>query len=249
MLSPDTISAFIDDWTVKGNLAISDGMMDFAAARANMVESQVHTSGVTDHRILAAFSEVPREAFVPFERREIAYVDDDLLIKPANGCHQARFLMEPMVLARLIDLAEIRPGDKVLHIGCGTGYATAILARLAREVVAIDEDAELVSQAATLLTESEVRNVKVTEALHMSGAPVEAPFDVILIDGRIPAVPPSLLEQLFDGGRLVAVVGESAMASAMLYMRHREATSSRPAFEAAVRRLPGFTVERPAFVF
>jgi protein-L-isoaspartate(D-aspartate) O-methyltransferase len=222
-------------------------MMDFAVARANMVESQVRTSGITDHRVLAAFSAVAREDFAPAECRAIAYVDDDLLIKPAEGSRPPRYLMEPMVLARLLELAAIRPSDKVLHVGCGTGYATAILARLAREVVAVDEDAELVVKAKMLLEGA--ANVRVLHAPHAAGAPGEAPFDVILIDGQVPAVPPALLAQLAEGGRLVAVVGERAVATAMLCTRHGEATNSRPAFEAAVRRLPGFVIERPAFVF
>jgi protein-L-isoaspartate(D-aspartate) O-methyltransferase len=157
--------------------------------------------------------------------------------------------MEPMVLARLVQLANIRPGDKVLHVGCATGYATAILANLAREVVAIDEDAELTEMAGKLLVVQDIRNARVIQALHALGAMAEAPFDVILIEGQVPATPAALLHQLADGGRLVAVVGERAMASAMLYTRHGEATSTRAAFDAAVKRLPGFVVERPAFVF
>jgi protein-L-isoaspartate(D-aspartate) O-methyltransferase len=224
-------------------------MMDFAAARANMVESQVRAGGVTDHRVLAAFAAVPREMFAPSERRQVAYVDDDLLIKPANGLHPARYLMEPMVLARLIDLAGIRASDKVLHIGCATGYATAILAQLAREVVAIDEDAGLVSQAMALLRDFGAHNARAIVAAHREGVPSEAPFDVILMDGQVPSLPPAVLQQLADQGRLVAVVGERAVATAMLYTRHGEARSCRPAFDAAVRILPGFKIARAAFVF
>jgi len=229
-------------------LVISRAMVDFAAARANMVESQVRTSGVADHRILAAFGAVQREAFVPAERRALAYIDDDLLVKFDAGL-RPRYLMEPMVLARLIDLAEIRPGDKALHVGCATGYATAILARLAREVVAVDEDADLVALATAALTAASVLNARVIQGDHSQGAAADAPFDVILIEGQVPAVPPTLLAQLEDNGRLVAVVGERAVATAMVRTRHGDAVSSRCAFEAAVKRLPGIVVERPAFVF
>src|SRR3954463_16549654 len=188
--------------------------MDFALARANMVDSQLRTQSVTDHRILAAFSAVPRETFVPQDRRAIAYMDGDLVIKPANGRHPARCLMEPMVLARLIELADVGLGDKVLHVGCATGYATAILAKLAGEVVAIDEDEALVGEARALL--SALPNVRVMCAPHVAGAPAEAPFDVILLEGRVPAVPPTFLTQLADLGRLVAVVGEGPIAAAKL---------------------------------
>jgi protein-L-isoaspartate(D-aspartate) O-methyltransferase len=222
-------------------------MIDFALARANMVESQVRTSGITDHRILAAFGAVPREDFVPPERRGLAYVDDDLLIKPARQSHHARYLMEPMVLARLIELAEIRPQDKILDVGCATGYTAAILARLGREVVAIDEDGELVAEAKRAFTG--VANVHVAEGPHRLGNAGHAPYDVVLIEGRIPAVPSHLLAQLEDEGRIVAVIGERAVSTAMLYSRHGDATSSRPAFEAAVKPLPGFATERPAFIF
>jgi protein-L-isoaspartate(D-aspartate) O-methyltransferase len=232
-----------------GQFGYQRGMMDFAAARANMVESQVRTSGITDHRVLAAFSAIPREEFVPPERRAIAYVDDDLLIKPANGSHPPRYLMEPMVLARLVELAKVRPSNKVLHIGCGSGYGTEILASLARDVLGVDEDAELVAKARALLSARGIANVQVIQAPHAQGAPDAGPFDVILIEGRIPAIPPSLLDQLSEAGRLVAVVGERAVATAMLCSRHGKATSARSVFEAAVRRLPGFVVERPAFVF
>jgi len=211
------------------------------------VDSQLRTQSVTDHRLLAAFSAVPRETFVPQDRRAIAYMDGDLIIKPANGRYPARCLMEPMVLARLIELADVGPGDKVLHIGCATGYATAILAKLAGEVVAIDEDEALASEARALL--AGIPNVRVFCAPHAAGAPSEAPFEVILVEGRIPAVPSTLLTQLADLGRLVTVVGDGPIAAAKLFTRRGAATSSRAAFEAAVSPLPGITAERPAFVF
>jgi protein-L-isoaspartate(D-aspartate) O-methyltransferase len=221
--------------------------MDFAAARVNMVDSQLHTSGVTDYRILAAFGLVPRENFVSPERRCIAYMDGDLVVKPARGAIPARSLMEPMVLGRLIELADVGPDDKVLHVGCATGYATAVLAELGREVVAVEEDGALAAEASRLL--AGITNARVIHGPHAAGAAAEAPFDVILIEGRIPAVPPALLTQLADLGRLVAVVGERAVAAASLYTRHGGATSMRAAFEAAVGPLPGITVEKPAFVF
>jgi protein-L-isoaspartate(D-aspartate) O-methyltransferase len=223
-------------------------MMDFAAARTHMVESQVRTSGVTDHRVLAAFRKVPREDFAPVERRDIAYVDDDLLIS-SNGARPPRYLMEPMVLARLIELAEIRPTDRVLHLGCATGYGTAILGVLAREVLAIDENAELATLAGIALEAHGIANARVLQAPHAEGVPASAPFDVVLIEGQIPLVPSSLLAQLADGGRLVAVVGDRPIAAATLHTRHGDAISIRPAFEAAARPLAGFEVERPAFVF
>jgi protein-L-isoaspartate(D-aspartate) O-methyltransferase len=234
---------------VLANLGISGRMMDFATARAHMVHSQIRTSGVTDPRIIAAFMKLPREEFAPAERRGIAYVDDDLLLRPVNGAYPARYLMEPMVLARLVELAEVGPGDKALDVGCASGYGAAVLAELAREVIAIDEDPELVETALARLAAQGIANVNVIKAPHAEGFPDEAPFDVILIEGRVPAVPQALLGQLAEGGRLVAMIGDRPVASATLYMRAGNAISARSAFEAASRPLPGFATGRPAFVF
>jgi protein-L-isoaspartate(D-aspartate) O-methyltransferase len=155
--------------------------------------------------------------------------------------------MEPMVFARLTELADVGPDDKILHVGCATGYGTAVLAKLGREVVAVEEDEALAAEARRLL--AGIANVHVIHGPHSAGAPAEAPFEVVLIEGRIPVVPPALLSQLADLGRLVAVVGERAVSAASLYTRHGGATSMRAAFEAAVSPLPGIVVEKPAFVF
>jgi protein-L-isoaspartate(D-aspartate) O-methyltransferase len=160
-----------------------------------------------------------------------------------------RSLMEPMALAKLVQLAEIEPGDHVLHVGCATGYATALLAALAKTVVAIDEDASFVEAASASLARLGIANAMIHTSLHAAGWSGGQPYDAILVDGRVPAIPTALFDQLRDGGRLVGVVGDHAVATAIAYNRHDGAISSRPAFEASVGRLPGFTVERPAFVF
>jgi protein-L-isoaspartate(D-aspartate) O-methyltransferase len=157
--------------------------------------------------------------------------------------------MEPMALAKLVQLAEIEPGDHVLHVGCATGYATALLAALAKTVVAIDEDASFDEAASASLARLGIANAMIHTSLHAAGWSGGQPYDAILVDGRVPAIPTALFDQLRDGGRLVGVVGDHAVATANAYKRHDGAISSRPAFEASVGRLPGFTVERPAFVF
>lgn len=218
-------------------------MTDFATARARMIVSQVRPNGITDGRIIQAMAALPRELFVPETRRSIAYVDGDIDI--GNG----RSLMEPMALAKLVQLAEIESSDHVLHVGCGTGYATALLAALCKSVVAIDEDQGFVDAAAVNLARLGIANAKVQKAPHASGWGVAQPYDAILVDGQVPAVPQTLLQQLGDGGRLVAVVGDNLVATATLYSRHDGAFSSLPAFEASVARLPGVVVDRPGFVF
>lgn len=157
--------------------------------------------------------------------------------------------MEPMALAKLVQLAEIDADEKALHIGCVTGYATALLARLCNAVVAIDEDQAFVDSATTNLAALGIANAEVHKAAHAGGWKAAELYDAIVIDGRVPVVPPALLQQLQDGGRLVAVVGDHAVATATVFTRHDGAVSSMPAFEASVARLPGVVVDRPAFVF
>lgn len=215
-------------------------MIDLTTARTNMIVSQVRPNGITDARLIDAMAQVPREDFVPEGQRALAYMDEDVPLKPG------RFLMEPMALAKLIQLAAVKPEDTVLHVGCASGYGSAILARLAAKVTAIDEDPDLIAQASIALSPL---GVTVAAAPHAQGISTGGPYDVILVDGRVPQVPQDLLAQLRDGGRLVAVVGETSMAPAKLYLKHGGNISARTGFEASVSPLPGFAVERPAFVF
>jgi protein-L-isoaspartate(D-aspartate) O-methyltransferase len=218
-------------------------MTDFAIARARMIASQVRPNGITDGRILQAMAILPREMFVPEARRSIAYVDEDIDIGAG------RYLMEPMALAKLVQLAEIDADDHVLHVGCGTGYATALIASLCHSVIGIDEDEALVETASANMARLGVANVTIHKAAHASGWSAGQPYDAIMVDGRVPAVPPALLQQLQDGGRLVAVVGDNAVATATVFSCNNGAISSLPAFEASVAQLPGVVVERPGFVF
>ena len=218
-------------------------MTDFAAARANMVECQVRPNKVTDSRLLAAMASVPRERFVPEGLVGHAYVDDDIAVAPG------RYLMEPMVLARLLQAAAIEPGDVVLDIGCATGYSTAILARLAATVVALESDEALAETAIELLTGLDADNSAVVVGEHAAGYAAQAPYDVIVLEGAVEQVPEALGEQLVEGGRLVAVVtGGGRVGKATLMLRVRGALSGRVLFDAAVSPLPGFAVER-GFVF
>lgn len=208
-----------------------------------MIDSQIRPNGITDGRIIQAMASLPRELFVPETRRAVAYMDEDIDI--GSG----RSLMEPRALAKLIQLAEIDADETALHVGCGTGYATALIARLCNKVVAIDEDQAFADAAAASLAALGVANASVHKAAHAGGWKAGEPYDAIVLDGRVPAVPQALLQQLRDGGRLVAVVGDQTVATATVYTRHEGAISSLPAFEASVARLPGVAVDRPVFVF
>lgn len=218
-------------------------MVDFSTARLNMVESQIRTNKVTDGRILDALETIPREAYVPEPRRGICYVDEDLAI--GGG----RYLMEPMVLARLLQEARIGADDVVLDVGCATGYSCAVLARLAATVVGVESEAGLAEQANKILSDQGIDNAVVIEDPLGDGYPKQAPYNVIVLEGAVAEVPKAIREQLADGGRLVAVLREGeGMGRAILMQRSGEVVSSRVLFDAATPYLPGFKREE-RFVF
>lgn len=217
-------------------------MFDYRAARLNMVESQLRTNKVTDAAVLGAFLAVPRELFVPPHLAGIAYVDEDV---PLGG---ERYLMEPMILARLLQLAEIAPGDGVLEIGAATGYATAILARLGARVVAVESDQRLIATARARMQEMQIGNVTLLEGPLEEGYPAGAPYEVIVINGAVVSVPDAIARQLAEGGRLVTVLKPHALGHAVLMTRSEGVLSQRPIFDAGTMKLPGFE-PAPGFVF
>lgn len=216
--------------------------MDFAAARRNMVASQIKTNRVSDPLVIEAMGAVPRERFLPTEQRQFAYVDEDLPI--GHG----RVIMEPMVLARLLQLADVQPGDNALVIGAGTGYSTAVLAYMASSVVAVESDPALAASAAQTLSELNVDNAAVVTGDFQRGKPEQGPFDIIFINGAVDFIPEALTQQLSDGGRLVCIVREGPIGRATLVTRSGTAFGRRQDFDAATSVLPGF-MKQPGFVF
>jgi protein-L-isoaspartate(D-aspartate) O-methyltransferase len=213
------------------------------AARLHMVESQLRPNRVVDQAILEAFLTVPREDFVPEHLRNVACIDEDLPL--GNG----RWMMEPMVLGRLLQLAGIGPRETVLEIGAGTGYGTAIMARLARSVVGIESDAVLARKAADNLARLGIRNAVVREGALERGYPDRAPYDVVLFEGAVAEIPSELGDQLADHGRLVAVVKKGAgLGEATLATKLRGVLARRVIFDAGTPLLPGF-LPKPSFVF
>ncbi|GLK83568.1 protein-L-isoaspartate O-methyltransferase family protein [Ancylobacter defluvii] len=220
-------------------------MIDFAEMRRAMVDAQVRANDVTDLKIVAAMMETPRERFVPAGLRNFAYIDDDLLVKEGAP---ARYLMEPMVLAKLLQAAEIGDGDLVLDVGASSGYSTAVLAKLAGQVVALEEDAELADRGAGVLTDLGLLNAAYVKGALTAGWPGEAPYDAILLNGSVDEAPQTLLSQLKPGGRLVAVVGRGRAGRATVFTNTAGGIGSRVVFDAAVPTLPGFEAA-PSFVF
>ncbi len=225
-------------------------MVDFARQRQSMVDSQLRTNEVTDRRILSVMAELPRERFVPQRMRLLAYIDDSVEVFPARDGAPARYLLPPLALARLVQLAAIEPEDKVLDIGCATGYSTALLARLAGSVIGLEPEPELAGAAARVLGELSVANATIVEGALSEGAPREAPFNVILLNGSVEEIPDTLLSQLREGGRLVSILASGANAPrlgrAYLFVKIAGEASGLPHFDAGAKPLPGFS-RAPAF--
>jgi protein-L-isoaspartate(D-aspartate) O-methyltransferase len=221
-------------------------MTDFAAARRMMVDGQVRTSDVTDPRIIAAMLELPRERFVPAANAGLAYLDFDVPVAQAPGGE--RRLLKPMVLAKMVHAAAVGAADRVLDVGCATGYSSALLSRLAAFVVALEEDAALARLAAANLGEFAADKATVVTGALTQGWPPHAPYDVIFLNGASEIVPRALFAQLKEQGRLVAVIGRAPSCRAMLYRSIGGDVSAWPVFDASAQMLPGFAA--PAqFVF
>jgi len=222
-------------------------MTDFTLARRTMVDRQIRPADVTDRKILDAIGEVPREQFAPLELRPLAYSDADLLVTPAGSLGE-RFLVEPTILARLLQLAEVGEDDIVLDIGCATGYSSAVLSFVANSVVALEENEDLAEIATETLLNLDIGNVAVLTGPLADGYAPEGPYDVIVMLGAVEEVSNALLGQLKRGGRLVTIIGAGPDGVATLFYRNGGEVSRRAAFHAPVPTLPGFAKPR-SFAF
>ncbi len=226
-------------------------MIDDAARRIAMVESQVRPNEVTAPGLLSAMRALPRERFVPRSFQGLAYIDEDIEVLPSVDGAPARYLLSPMVQARLIQLAAIEPQDTVLDLGCATGYSTAILARLAAKVVALEAEPGLVQAAKTNLAALGVANAEVVAGSLVDGHPAAGPYDAIVVEGAVPEIPERLLAQLKEGGRLVAVFTRAPkmrQGKAYLFVRVNGEARGVAHFDASAAPLPGFA-PAPAFIF
>jgi protein-L-isoaspartate(D-aspartate) O-methyltransferase len=219
-------------------------MTDFALARRNMIEGQLRPNRVTNAQLLAVIGELPRERFLPDSARSVAYADDDVPL--GNG----RYLMEPMVLARLIQTLQPRTEDRAMVVASGRGYGAALLARLVHSVVAVESDAALLAAAEQTAKELGISGIKQTVGKLEQGAAASAPYDVILIEGAVQVVPQAIFDQLAEGGRLTTIVAgpPGALGVAQFFMKEGGRASGRPLFDAGTPTLPGFAPP-PRFTF
>ena len=217
---------------------------DFSELRVKMVDGQIRTTDVTNLPLLTAMLEVPREAFVPDNRKPVAYIDEDILISETGD----RYLMKPSPFAKMVQLAEVGENDKVLVVGSGTGYAAAVLSRLAKSVVALESDAALAEASSATFGRLGYGNVSVVSGPLPDGHKKDGPYDVIFVAGSVEELPEALTAQLAEGGRLVVAEGRGNAGVARLYLKSNGVATGRRAFNAAVKPLPGFE-RAQAFVF
>jgi protein-L-isoaspartate(D-aspartate) O-methyltransferase len=221
-------------------------MTDFALARRNMIDGQLRPNRVTNIPILTAIADLPRERFLPAGLQSLAYADDDVPL--GNG----RYLMEPMILARLIQTLQPQPGDKALVVASGAGYGTALLARLVKSVVALEADATLAGSAEQTIKALGITNVQYVTGTMDAGVPAaDGPYDVILIEGAVQHVPPAIVDQLAEGGRLGTVIAAPSvgvLGVAQLIVKEGGVAAGRPIFDAGTPALPGFAPP-PRFTF
>jgi len=220
-------------------------VIDQADARNRMVDGQLRPNRVTDPRVLRAMRTLPRERFLPPQLAPLAYADEDVPLP------RGRYLMEPMVLARLVQLADPGPGERVLVVAAGTGYGTAVVAACEAAVIALEEDEDLLAIARAALPEVAPK-VQVAAGPLAAGWKPGQPYDVVLIEGAFETLPPALVEQLRPGGgRLVGVrltggrIGQAVHAERVGI---ETTLSFRPVFDCATPVLPPLRAE-PGFVF
>lgn len=209
-------------------------MIDFAAAREAMVDGQVRPSDVTAYPIIAAMLAVPREDFVPEALRPVAYLGEHVPLAPG------RVILDPRVFAKLLDALRVGPKDLVLDVGCGLGYSTAVLARMAEAVIAVEEDAAFAHDAEIGLAANGIDNALVHHGPLAEGCAEHGPYDAIIVQGAVEALPAAFETQLKPGGRIVAIFTDGAHGQARIGARTEQGLAWRRAFDASAPVLPGF---------
>jgi len=209
-------------------------MTDYAARRAVMGDTHVRPSDVTKFPLIDAMMSVPREAFVPVELREAAYMGENIDL--GGG----RVILDPRILGKMLDALDIQADELVLDVGCALGYSSAVMARVAEAVVAVEEDAEMAREAPGLLSENGADNVILQEGPLVQGAPEHGPYDVVVLQGAVEHLPEALSDQVKEGGRIACLFMEGALGAVRIGYRIDGEISWRFAFNAGAPVLPGF---------
>lgn len=217
-------------------------MFDYQAARTAMVDGQIRPSDVTLYPILEAMLNIPREVFVPSEKRPVAYMGADIAL--GGG----RFVLDPRVFAKMLEKLAVQPDDLVLDIGAGLGYSAAVIARMAEAVIAVESDEALAAEAETVLSEQSIYNAIVHKGALASGAAEHGPYDVIIIEGAVQEIPDDVLAQLKVGGRIAAIFMDGPCGQCRIGVQMDDGVAWRIAFDATAPTLDGFSSEE-AFVF
>lgn len=213
-------------------------MTDFAARRTMMVDTQVRPSDVTKYTIIEAMLTIPREAFVPADKREAAYVGEHV------GLGGGRVVIDPRTLAKMLDALDIQPSELVLDLGCGLGYSTAVIARMAEAVVAVEEDEAMAAEAQRILSSQGADNAAVVTGKLAQGAAKSGPYDVIILQGAIEVLPAAIEAQLKEGGRVAALFMEGNLGIARVGYKIDGRITWRQVFNASAPVLPGFAAHK-----
>lgn len=213
-------------------------MIDYKAARIAMVDGQIRPSDVTLYPILEAMLSVPREAYVPSDKRSVAYVGEHVDL---DG---GRVVLAPRVFAKMLEVVAIQPDELVLDIGTGLGYSAAVIARMAEAVIAVEEDESLASIAESTLSEQSADNAVVHTGALIDGAAAHGPYDVIVAEGALETVPAALTDQLKTGGRIAIIKMDGASGQCLLGIKTANGINWRPSFDATAPVLPGFAAEK-----
>lgn len=214
-------------------------MLDFETARVAMVDCQVRPSDVTRYNIIEAMLNVPRENFVPGSAREVAYSEADIPVGNGN-----RVILSPRSMGKMLDAAAIGADDNVLYVGSAHGYGVALISRIAAVVVGVEPDETLAETSRSRLADLEVGNAIIEVGTLVEGASAHAPYDVIFVEGAVEEMPQSLIDQLAEDGRIIAIVVEQGRSQARVGVKSLTSITWRRAFDATAPILDGFNSKK-----
>jgi protein-L-isoaspartate(D-aspartate) O-methyltransferase len=217
-------------------------MTDYKTARTAMVDCQIRPSDVTKYPIIEAFLTIPREAYVPADKRAIAYAGDHI------DLGHGRTLLDARIFAKMLDKLNVQPDELVLDIGCGLGYSTAILAKMAEAVVAVESNADMATEASSTLSAQSVDNAFVVQGDLTAGNAKNGPYDVIILQGSAEEIPAALIDQLKDGGRICALFRDGNNGACRIGYKSHGKLSWRTVFNAEAPLIAGFET-KPEFTF